>query len=264
MAYHLSATKLQHYQRCPQSYYFRYEYGLRDVAAFGSATLGSALHQALADLYNHWHYQEPIPPLSWLQTCWQTQIPRLNETQVQEGWRILETYYTHYIQAPGVLRRPIAVEGRIQGELRTDNIEFILSGRYDRLDALEDGLELIDYKSNKAPILPDPHTLDLQIGLYYLALEQHYHQALRRLSLIYLRTGEKVSLEVSPSHKHQVEAIISKLALQLREEQDWPPSPGQQCDRCAYARYCTAVKSCPDPLPARAIAPRELQLCLGI
>ena len=68
------------------------------------------------------------------------------------------------------LRRPIAVEGRIQGQLQAEGVEFRLSGRYDRLDALEDGLELVDYKSTRNPKRPDPNLIDLQMGLYYLAL----------------------------------------------------------------------------------------------
>jgi len=64
----------------------------------------------------------------------------------------------------------------------------------DRIDYLEDGLELIDYKSTKEVKLPDPAEIDLQIGLYYLALEQRYRSCLQRLSLLYLRSGEKLSL----------------------------------------------------------------------
>jgi len=58
----------------------------------------------------------------------------------------------------------------------------LLTGRYDRLDCLEDGVELIDYKSAKQAALPEPAEIDLQLGLYHLALEQVYQQSLRRLS----------------------------------------------------------------------------------
>jgi putative RecB family exonuclease len=71
------------------------------------------------------------------------------------------------------------VEGNIQGILRVQNLEFKISGRCDgrganrlrhRIDYVEDGLELIDYKSTRAVKLPNPDEIDLQIGLYYLAL----------------------------------------------------------------------------------------------
>ena len=50
-------------------------------------------------------------------------------------------------------------------------VEFKLVGRYDRIDFVDDGLELIDYKSAKSPTLPSAEEIDLQLGLYYLALE---------------------------------------------------------------------------------------------
>jgi len=71
MVYQLS-PKLQAYM-LPQAYYFRYELGLKTAAFFGSAALGTALHQALAQVYRDWHYLEPIPELDWVHYCWHSQ-----------------------------------------------------------------------------------------------------------------------------------------------------------------------------------------------
>lgn len=271
MAYSLSATKLQHYARCPRAYYYRYEHGLKDAAAFGSAALGNALHRALAKIYQDWHYQEPIPPLDWLRRCWEEQCSGLSEKQVEEGWQILDGYYEREILAAGVMKRPIALEGRIEGSLIVEGIEFKLIGRYDRLDALappEGGLTLIDYKSAKEPVLPMSETLDLQLGLYYLALEQRYDQALRSMSLLFLRRGERVTFEASVEHKRQVEAVVGQLALKLRQEEDWQPQCGEVCGSCTYRKYCPAYceeqGEAPEPLPERVGTRRGLQLSLGV
>ena len=61
MTYALSAAKLQTYYRCPRAYYFRYERRIESAAFFGSAVLGTSLHQALAQIYQDWHYQDAIP-----------------------------------------------------------------------------------------------------------------------------------------------------------------------------------------------------------
>jgi putative RecB family exonuclease len=262
MAYALSATKLQSYKRCPQAYYFQYEHGMKGAASFGSASLGTALHQTLAQVYGDWHYQEALPDLLWLEHCWTHNCQNLSPAQTQEGWQILQGYYGTFIATQLSLKRPIAVEGRIQGQVQVQQIEFVLSGRYDRLDAVEDGLELIDYKSAKEAKLPDPNILDLQLGVYYLALEQRYGKALQRLSLLYLRTGETVSYQVSPGHKQQVQDLIGELALQLQSDGAWEPITGKQCFRCAYTRYCPALHSKPEPLPQRTRPPYEIQLAL--
>lgn len=267
MPYTLSAAKLQTYYRCPRAYYYRYERKVPSVAFFGSAAFGTSLHQALARIYKDWHYQEAVPRLEWVEHCWNQQVRDLSSTQIEEGQSILRRYYADFIANQRSLRKPVAVEGRIQGTLRVQNLEFVLSGRYDRLDYLEDGLELIDYKSTKstkANYEMDVDEIDLQIGLYYLALEQRYCRSLRRLSLIYLRTGDKLSFEATPFHKERVKTIIGELAMQLRYDQKWKPFPGDQCDRCAYAKYCPAVSLNPEPLPENAQPEPQLQLALSI
>jgi putative RecB family exonuclease len=98
MVYPLSATKLQHYQRCPQAYAFQYEYGLKQSAVFGAAALGQALHQALAMIYQDWHYQEPKPGWEWFEGVWRLCCTRLTDRQVAEGWQILQGYYQAFVQ----------------------------------------------------------------------------------------------------------------------------------------------------------------------
>lgn len=117
MAYLLSATKLKSYARCPKAYYFRYECGLSEKGAFASAALGLALHNALAQFYQDWHYQEPLPTEVWLQQCWENNNAGLTDRQKDEGWQILLQYYELEIAAVGKMQHPLATEGRVQGVL---------------------------------------------------------------------------------------------------------------------------------------------------
>ncbi|MGV0027088.1 RecB family exonuclease [Phormidesmis priestleyi] len=264
MSYQISATKLQAYRRCPYAYYLRYERRLSSNEFFGSAALGSALHQALAKFHRDWHYNDPIPDMRWVSRCWDENSAGLTPTQIVEGRDILEGYYQKFVAGESSLRQPLAVEGKIQAYLQVENLEFCITGRYDRIDYLKDGLELIDYKSSREFKLPDADEMDLQIGLYYLALEQTYQQSLKYLSLLFLRTGEMVRYRATRKHKKQVQQVISHLAVRLRHDQTWEPTPNKQCDRCSYARYCPAVSSEPLPLPASLGASPELQLALSL
>lgn len=263
MVYQISATKLQTYHRCPFAYYLRYERRLATNEFFGSTALGTALHQALAQCHRDWNYQEPLPDLRWVHHCWEKNSTGLTANQITEGLEILENYHRNFIASEIALSQPLAVEGRIQGFLQVENLEFLIVGRYDRLDFIEDGLELIDYKSSREVRLPDAIELDIQIGLYYLALEQTYRQSLRYLSLLFLRTGDKIQYEASPDHKDQAEQMISTLAVQLRYDRGWEPTPGAHCDRCAFSRYCPAVSANPLPLP-EARSKSQLQLTLNL
>jgi len=118
MAYSLSATKLQAYQRCPQSYYWRYELKLKDLAVFAKAALGTALHEALAQIYQDWHYKDALASLSWMHGCWEQHSQQLKPAQVVEGREILSSYYYKFIEPLPVFQRPLAVEGKLQGTLR--------------------------------------------------------------------------------------------------------------------------------------------------
>lgn len=267
MAYSLSATKLQTYARCPRSYFYRYEYGLKEGGMFGSAALGNALHRALNRIYRDWHYTEPLPPLTWLRDCWDAQQEGLSDKQVDEGWRILANYYNQHIADRG-FQRPIATEGRIDASLIANGIEFKLTGRYDRLDALSsrsgNGLLLTDYKSTKTPQQPKPGAVDLQLGLYAIAIEQRYGQSLRQMQLLYLRTGQVITFEVTPAHRQKVQTTVSQLALKLLQDEDWQPRCAEDCSRCTYAKYCSAVTDSPEPLPQLEGKRSALQLSLGI
>jgi putative RecB family exonuclease len=263
-AYPLSATKLVTYKQCPQAYSFRYEHRLQSPAAFGSAELGNALHQALAVAYRDWHYNEHKPNWEWFDGCWNRSCDRLTTAQVEEGQNILRGYYDQFVVPLGVMPKPLGVESRIAAKVQFENIEFSLNGRYDRLDIMPDGeLELVDYKTNKIPTIPDE--IDVQLGLYYLSLEQVYRQSLKRLSLIFLRTGERIDFEVTEAHREQVRSLISELALRLREDQEWEPCVGGHCSRCGYQKYCAAKTEEPEALPEDGKGrSRVMQLALGV
>ena len=263
MVYPLSASRLQSYHRCPQEYYFKYERQVPSRAFFGSQALGNALHVALAKVYGDWDYSSARPEWQWLQACWAQSTERLSDNQVAEGEKILRRYFDTFITAQATMHRPLGIESRIQGQLEVENLEFRLTGRYDRLDWLEDGLELIDYKSNREISQRDPAATDLQLGLYYLALEQQYGASLKRLSFIYLRTSQVVSFDVTLDHRERVRETIADLALRLRRDDDWPAQVGHQCDSCSYARYCSQVCDEPEPLPETEHRRTQLQLTLG-
>ncbi len=97
MAYELWATKLQTYHRCPQEYFFRSELGLRNATFFGSTALGTALHQALALIYQNWDDLKSLPKLAWIHHCWLHSSDSLSPAQVEEGLRIMENYYDKFI-----------------------------------------------------------------------------------------------------------------------------------------------------------------------
>jgi putative RecB family exonuclease len=263
MAYPLSATKLRAYQSCPYSYYLRYEKRVSGMDGFGAAALGVALHQTLAKCHRDWHYHEAIPDRRWFHRCWDEHSKDLALHHVREGRAILDGYYDRFIATETALRQPLMVEGKIQATLQVENLEFQVVGRYDRLDFLPDGLELIDYKSAKDMKRPEAGDMDVAMGLYALALEQTYQQPLKYVSLLFLRSGEKVRYRVTQAHKRQTTHTIRALAQQLRHDCRWTQTPGNHCDKCSYYQYCESVNRHPIALPETQPV-RALQLAFSL
>ncbi|HEY9825717.1 MAG TPA: PD-(D/E)XK nuclease family protein [Stenomitos sp.] len=262
MTYSLSATKLVTYKQCPQQYRLRYDHKLKTPVAFGSTELGNALHHALAIAYRDWHYNEHKPGWDWFESCWNQSVQKLSAPQIAEGQDILYRYYCDSVVPVGVMQRPLGIEGRIAAKVQFENIEFALTGRYDRLDNIDGELELIDYKTTKNPNIPDG--IDVQLGLYYLALQQVYRRSLKRLTLIFLRSGEKHSFDVTADHEEEVRSLISALALRLRSDQEWEPNTGDHCKRCTYQKYCAGVCEQPEPVPLEVRSLQQVQLVLGV
>jgi putative RecB family exonuclease len=262
MTYSPSATKLVTYKQCPQAYNFRYERRLPSPSAFGSADLGNALHQALATAYRDWHYNEHKPEWNWFESCWNDCLGKLSEAQITDGRNILQRYYKDFVAPLAVMSKPLGIESKISAKVQFSNIEFSLNGRYDRLDNTDGNLELIDYKTTKSITVPD--SVDVQLGLYYLALQQVYQQNLKRLTLIFLRAGESQSFDVTEAHQEQVQQLISDLALRLRDDSEWEPIAGDHCKRCTYQKHCGAVCDRPEPLPEGVRSVRQVQLSLAV
>ena len=83
--------------------------------------------------------------------------------------------------------------------MQFEGIEFVLTGRYDRLDYVEDGLNLFEFKTGKNTAPPDQ--VDVRLGVYSMALQQVYQKVLKRVSLVFLRSREVLSYEVNDSHR---------------------------------------------------------------
>ncbi|MEM9944885.1 MAG: hypothetical protein AAF810_02345 [Cyanobacteria bacterium P01_D01_bin.36] len=62
------------------------------------------------------------------------------------------------------------------------------------------------------------------------------------MTLLFLRTGDRVSYEANEAHKQQVQAVIGELTQRLREEENWQPRFGEQCDRCQYPNTSSTVR----------------------
>jgi putative RecB family exonuclease len=261
----LSATRLTTFSRCPRAYYFRYEQKApgKPVRA---ALLGRSIHEALAQ-FHQWPGWRGMPSLAVLQEAWIAAASTLPETQEKEGWQLLKTYYQKFVEPLEQWREPLATEGRLEGTLQAGPVEFKLGGRYDRLDTLRPDtkkgggatLAVTDYKTSRTVLAPDQLAMDIQMGLYQIALNQRYQGSLAQVNHIYLRTGDIVQFEAHEEQQVAVKTKIQSLACALMEDKAFVPKEGEHCRSCEYRKFCPAIHERPESLPKQT---RSLQLSL--
>jgi putative RecB family exonuclease len=256
----LSATRLTTFSRCPRAYYLRYEQKAPGKP-LRAAVLGRSIHEALAN-FHQWPGYRGMPSLAVLQEAWITAASMLSEAQEKEGWQLLRTYYQRFVEPLDQWREPLATEGRLEGTLQAGPVEFKLGGRYDRLDALNSrrggaALALTDYKTSRTVLAPDQLAMDIQMGLYQIALNQRYQSTLAEVNHIYLRTGDKVQFEAHEEQQVVVKTKIQSLAHALMEDKAFAPKEGEHCRTCEYRKFCPAICDRPESLPQQT---RSLQL----
>jgi putative RecB family exonuclease len=208
-----------------------------------------------------------MPSLAVLQEAWVAAASTLPETQEKEGWQLLRKYYEKFVEPLDQWHEPLATEGRLEGTLQAGPVEFKLGGRYDRLDTLRSNtkkgggaaLAVTDYKTSRTVLAPDQLAMDIQMGLYQIALNQRYQGSLAQVNHIYLRTGDIVQFEAHKEQQVVVKTKIQSLACALVENKAFVPKEGEHCRACEYRRFCPAIHERPESLPKQT---RSLQLSL--
>lgn len=258
----LSYTALKTFQRCRFAFRLRYHYSLPSRPR-PRMQLSQTLHAALAafhqDLQKHHEgvSRDLNPPSGSLETLlvyWDRDglSPHrlLSNAQYQEGRQLLIRYWEAH---GGRFLRPLLVEAPFTFRVGP----FRLRGRFDRVDELEDGHEMIDYKlSRRGSLPPDP----LQLYLYQLGLHAETGCTASRLSFYDIRSNRKSTIEAGDPEESA--ARIRGLCRAISAERRFEPSEGAWCDSCDHQEYCPAMIGHPRPVLA-VRRPEQLDLAVG-
>ena len=130
----------------------------------------------------------------------------------KKGTDILKTYHEGLRAS---LPRPLYLEKGFTLKIG----EVALKGRIDRMDAYEDGVEIIDYKTGKAKEKLDADDKE-QLLLYQLACEQSLHLKARKLTFVYLENNTSVSFLGTPDDLMDLQERILDRVAALRENRE--------------------------------------------
>lgn len=189
------------------------------------------------------HHSEDPLDLRTLLTLWrECFVGHGYETRADEdaalkrGEGALEHFFTWWNSKK---RTVLAVEKGFSLELPAQ--DTVLSGRFDRVEISEQGLEIIDYKTG-APQSQDQVDADVQLSIYALAAATMWKQPVHTLSLLSVREEgcNEILTTRNMSQLTDAKKMIGLIHERIKEK-DFAATPSLAvCRRCPYKDRCPA------------------------
>ncbi|MFA7286447.1 MAG: ATP-dependent DNA helicase [Patescibacteria group bacterium] len=253
---HFSYSALKAFETCPLQY--RYAHVLR-VPTWGRHTFsfGKSLHATLELFFQDvagrqqkiqaglFTGEKPasvtVPSLSellklyeeaWIDE-WYPDKKIRNEYYAQ-GRRMLRAFYArHQASWPNVR----AVEQPFT--LHLD--QFTVRGKIDRIDEVDGGIAIVDYKTGKVP--SEKNVDRNQLLIYQLAAERLWNERPMQLTFYYLETGETISFRATPGEVATIEDTL-RTTIAAVQRGSFPATPSQPvCRQCDFRTICPFSKA---------------------
>lgn len=153
----------------------------------------------------------------------------------QKGKKTLVEFYktlADKMPRPKYLERPFNLKISADGE------EYSIKGTIDRVDVLDGGIEIIDYKTGRGKtektLVADDKD---QLLIYQLAAEQVLVEKVKQLSFYYLEPNVKISFL---GRQKDLDNLREKIVNIIREikKGKFLPKPGMMCQFCDFKNIC--------------------------
>jgi putative RecB family exonuclease len=252
----ISYSGISAYQQCPRKYQFIYIDKLPSKPA-PALFFGSTIHDCLEYLHQP-DSSKTIDRtlhglLNRLDQVWAKPKDFDDETLEAAGYGkqvaedLLAEYFIKNVGIdPGQSREP-ARAYKVEEFFRVPLDNDIISGLIDRVDEVDGGLEVIDYKTNnKLP--PDYHyERDLQLPIYKWAAEEVFKKPVVKVSFFYVRPhlNEKVTPRVHydiEATKNTVRGVIADIKKDMASKEsksrDFEAKRNNLCNWCDFQEKC--------------------------
>jgi DNA helicase-2/ATP-dependent DNA helicase PcrA len=248
-----SFTQLAAYNACPLQYKFAH---VLKVPVMGKWTFsfGKTMHNTLERFFRLWLERTGVKQTSLFETsvaqsddglpvsldellenyrvCWQddwfTNDDEREKYRKQGKDSLRELYKRWEVNTP----KPLFIETGFTLKLG----DVVIKGRIDRIDAFEDGVEIIDYKTGTPKQKLEKEDKE-QLFLYQLVARDVLGLIPKRLTYHYLQDNSCVSFLGNDEDLLDFQEMIVDRAKTIRDSK-FDPSPGYQCRYCDFADIC--------------------------
>ena len=242
----LSATAVDTYGTCPLKFHFRYGWKIRGHA-HAAMTFGNVMHvtvkfivaQIAAQGRVAWEEVERAFEREWRSAGYEDDYQE--QEYRREGLEQLRVFHAEYSASPATV---LAQERAFVLPLEND---VVLTGRMDQVNRLEDGVEIVDYKTGR-PRDEKSVRKNLQLSVYALAAREALDQPVARLTFYNLTTNSAVSSARSEKELDKARAQVAETADNIRAG-EFSAKPGFHCRFCDYKPICPAHQAAVIPQP---------------
>ncbi len=266
----LSPSRAADFMQCPLLYRFRVIDKLPEAPS-AAATRGTVVHAVLERVFDAPAGQRSVPRArSMVVREWERLLKKRPELAqlfpdesegaqpgaldaerlarwLTEAEELVERWFS--LEDPTRLQpaeRELWVETKLESGLR-------LRGVIDRVDIAPTGeVRIVDYKTGKAPRPEYAGDALFQMKFYALVLWRLRGEVPKRLQLVYLGSGDVLTLDPQESELLAVERKLLALWEAIRratETGDWRPKPGRLCGWCDHQAHCPEFGGTPPPYP---------------
>jgi putative RecB family exonuclease len=235
----LSYSQISRYQTCPLWYKLQYIDKLKPKEKF-YLSFGDVIHQCA-----EYFYKVPVPPPPTLDKLYQFyehiwisdgyDSPEQEQQYKDFGRQLLADFYKIHSSD---FKLPLAIEQQFY-----INIQGVtLSGKIDRVDKLENGVSIVDYKTNKDIFTVEHIETDLQLTFYQLAIESMWKMPVKKLTLYHLRSNTPFSCQGRPPEKlEEARQLVIKTADAIARGV-FPAVENSLCAFCDFPEHCPYQK----------------------
>lgn len=240
-------THIQTYQTCPRRYRYFYEHRFAP-SQHADVLRGQLVHQTIEHLHrqvlanpsgtlDEAHVQQTFTKMA-MRLLYTSTHP-ISVAEKEQAWQQVLNYYQQNQQA---LRAIHAAEFPVQ----IDRDTYVLRGKVDLLIKGEQGLEVIDFKTQRRPV-GDAASLvsyQQQLQLYAYALQHHHGKSPQRLWLYWTAEEQRAdALMEVPCDRNKIQQVITsvdEIAEKIQQkhfEVKTLPAP-TVCQTCDIRHFC--------------------------
>lgn len=230
----LSYSQIEKFRVCPLQY--KYAYILKIPGPPNHAlSFGDTIHKCLRDFHHRKMFGEDLTLENLLKIYddnWQPigyQSEEHRNKRYESGKKLLENYYNKH-------HKDNIKHVGLEKTFYLNLAGYKFTGKIDRLDQLEDGVEIIDYKTGGIKDQKEVDN-DNQVTIYAIAAKESLGLNPKILSLYYVEHGEKLSTVRNESQLEKLTEEVEEIVNEMKEG-NFEATPGMHCAFCDYRSIC--------------------------